>query len=233
MLHRVESAVVVADGGGEAARQLALVVGFKRDHVKPLPAHRQGARFLGADGQVAGHGAPRDIHDGHSVRRRKRDIGFGVVGEGDAHRLVETGGQGVRVEVLNGGDHLVEGRAGRIGVDDADGIRHMVGHPHFRAVGPCRHAHRIDAHVDSRRHRQCFRVDDVQRVGRRVGDIHMVADQRDGPGVGACESGMAYIAWRGGCAECARGQQRDGEKGATSGAPHPSPRRRGCGTGMG
>ena len=120
---------------------------------------------------MPGHRAGRNIDDGDAVRGGQRHIGLAVVGEGDAHRFVEPCGEGCRVDVLNGGDHLVECGARRVRIDDADRVGDMVGHPDFAAVRPHRDADRIDAHVNPANEGARRHVENVHRVGGRVRDV--------------------------------------------------------------
>ena len=85
-----------------AAGDLRLVVGLERHDVQAVAAHRQGARVLRGDLQMANDAAPEHVHHRDAVGGRERDVCLAVAREGDAHRLVEARGFGGGVDGLDG-----------------------------------------------------------------------------------------------------------------------------------
>ena len=191
MLHRVEGANVTVDVLGAAAGKLALVVGLERNHIQAVAPRHQRPGVLGADGEPAGDLVFPRVHDGDLIRRGERHVCLAGAGEGDAHGFVEAGGERLRVDVLDGGDHFVEGAAGGVRIDHAHRVRDVIRHPHLAAVRPHRHAHRINAHVDALDHPARGGVDHVHGVRRRVRHVDVAAARGDGPGMWAHQHRMA------------------------------------------
>ena len=71
-----------------------------------------------------------------------------IAREGDANGFVEIGGALFQIDILDSIDDTKMGRAGWVGVDDADGIRNVIADPGFEPVGPDRDANRINSHRD-------------------------------------------------------------------------------------
>ena len=153
-----------------AAGELGFVVRLKGEDVEPAVFHRDGAGVLRGDGKVLGDFARGDIDDGDFVFGRERDVGFLVVGEGDADGFVEIGGAFFLIEILNGGDDMKAGRAGGIGIDDTDGIGNVIADPKLFAIGTKSETDGIDADGDALHKLSVLGVDDINGVGGSVGD---------------------------------------------------------------
>ena len=123
------------------------------------------------------------VDDGDPVRRRQRDVGLRVARERDAHGFVELRCIGGRVEVVDGGDHLLEEAALRVAVDHAHGVGDVVGHPDLGAVRPYGDGDGVHADVDAVDHLETCRVDDINRVGRCVDDVDEAAVDDDRVGM--------------------------------------------------
>ena len=174
-----------------AARELCAVVRFKRRHIEPAAAHLDGTRVLRGNRQRLDHAPPRHVDHDDPVLGREGDIGLGVIGKGDPHRLIEAGGEGERVEILDRG-HDVEPRGAlRSGVDDAHRIGDVVGDPHLPAVGTGHDRHRLDANRDPADDAPRGDFNDVERVGGGVGDKQMPPDNRQRIDMGGEKPGMA------------------------------------------
>ena len=224
MLHGVEGADVAVDVLFEAAGKLRLVVGLEGEHVEPVSAHGDGARILGADRQVPGHRARRDIDDGDPVACRERHVCLLVAGEGHAHGFVEARGEALGMDVLHRGDDMMEERTLGVRVDHAHGVGDVVGDPDFAAVRAHRDAHGIDADGDAVHELAAGGVDDVHRVGRRVGDVDEAASDGDGIEVGAGEGRvpdsalLPTLVARGGADRAGEDGERQGERGINEAA---------------
>ena len=97
------------------------------------------------------------------------------------------------MEVVDGGDHLLEKNAVRVGVDDAHRVRDVVRDPDLGAVGLDGKTNRVDADVDPVHHLVRGRVDDVYRVGRGIDRVDEIAVDDDGLGVRARKRGAADV----------------------------------------
>ena len=193
VLHGVERAAVAVDALRLAAGQLGLVVGLERDHVEPVVAHRNGAGILRGDRQPAGDGAGRDVHHRNPVRCRQGDVGLRIARERDADGFVHAGGERGRMEVVDGGDDLLEEVTVRVGVDHAHRVGDVVGDPDFLPVRADGEAHGVDADVDAVHHRVRAGVDHVHGVRRRIGRVDEVAVDDDGICVRTVERGPADV----------------------------------------
>ena len=89
--------------------------------------------------------------------------------------------------------HLMEGCAGRAGVDHAHRVRDVVDDPYFPAIGAHGDAHRIDSDIDANHDRASSGADYIQRVRRRVDHIDIATAVGDGVRVGAREGGVPHI----------------------------------------
>ena len=195
--------VVVGDGvlmgieGDEVAidfvatGELGFVVRFEGKDVELPVFNRNGAGVLRGDGEVFGDLAGGDIDYGNFVFRGERDVGFLIVGESDADGLVESGGTFFWIEILNGGDDMKAGRTCRVGIDNTHGIRDMVAHPDFLAIGTDGNTDGVDANGDAFDEAAVFGVDDIDGVGGSVGDEEGVLEKDDGLEVWAEKGGVA------------------------------------------
>ena len=167
-----------------------MVVGLERDDVEAIALHGDGAGILGTDCQVVGNGTAGHIHHRHLIGSGERDVCLGVARKGNAHRLVEARYQGRRVDVLDGGDNLVEGAVHGIGVDDADRIGDVVRDPDLVAIWPHGDGHRIDADVYSTCQRSTVPVENIQRIRWRIRHVDEAAVDGNGLGMWAGEDRM-------------------------------------------
>ena len=181
----------VAVGLSPAARELRAVVRFKRRYIEPAAAHLEGTRILGSNRKRLHHAPPRHVDHGDPILGREGDIGLGVIGEGDPHRLIEAGGVGERVEVLDRGHDVEQRGALRSGVDHAHRVGDVVGDPHLPAVGTGHDRHRLDANRDPADDAPRGNLDDVERIGGSVGDEQMPPNDRQRIDMGGEKPGMA------------------------------------------
>lgn len=90
-----------------------------------------------------------DVDDGNLIFGGERDVGFLIIGEGDADGFVKARGTFFEVKVLHGCDDVEVGGTGGIGIDHADGVGNVIADPGFEAIGSDRDTHRIKANGDT------------------------------------------------------------------------------------
>ena len=89
------------------------------------------------------------FNDGDLVFRRKGNIGFLIVGEGNSYRFIKAGRLGSQVKILNRVYHAQVGAAFWIDVNHADRIGNMIGYPQFLPIGTHRKTHWINTHINT------------------------------------------------------------------------------------
>ena len=177
-----------------APRDLGLVVGLEGDDIQKAVPDDERARILRRDGKPVDHVARAHVDHGDLVLGRESDVRLGVARKGNAHRLVEAGRPGFRVEILNRGDNLQIGEAVRVGVDHAHRVRDMVRGPHLETVRPHCETDGIDADVDPGDDAAAGGIDDVHRVGRRVRNEDVAAVHGNRRRLRTVECRMPHIA---------------------------------------
>ena len=174
VLLRVERAELAVNPAS-TPRDLGLVVGLERDDVQQAVPDDEGAWILRRNGESPDCLAAGHVDHGDLVVRREGHIGLGVAGEGDADRFVEAGHSGFPIEILDGGDNLQVGKTLRVGVNHAHRVRDVVCGPDLETVRPHRETDRVDADVDPGDDGAAGRIDDVDRVSRRIRDEDIAA----------------------------------------------------------